>query len=305
MEPFNFGMLVFRDYDQQALELQYDTGARSPEIAALRDARVKRTEEASTHVRATAQCQLDLRYGDHPRETFDLFLSGASRAPLLIFVHGGYWRMRSKTEFSYLAPPYLARGINFAVLNYPLCPEVRLSSVVSSCRRALLHIARQARSLDTDAGSIHLAGHSAGAHLAAMMMATDWGTLGAPRCLLKSVTAVSGLYDLAPLKLVKVNADLRLDDREVATLSPVRLEPKIRVPLTLTVGDAEAEEFRRQTEELAAAWGRLVPVDIMPAPGFYHFNILDEFAQPGRPLFERVASLVRSRCKEEANDERV
>ena len=126
-----------------------------------------------------------------------------------------------------------------------------------------------------------------------MMMATDFVKFGAPADFLKSATAISGLYDLAPLAMVKVNQELKIDPVEVQTMSPLTLEPVQRCPLTTTVGDAEAEEFIRNTVELGEAWKKKgIAVTSIPAPGFYHFNILDTFAEPGRPLHEHVVKVI-------------
>ena len=292
-------MQVFRHYDQAALEAQYDSAAREPEITALRDARAARTDVQAARVRAmTAGVRLDIAYGRHPRERIDLFhadnlRAGKAGGPLLAFIHGGYWRQRSKAEFAWLAPTFVARGITVATIGYPLCPEVRIGDIVASCRRALAYLYREAGALGFDAGCIHVAGHSAGGHLTAMMAATDFGEHGASPGLVKSATCISGLYDLEPLALVKVNTDLRIDKTDIATLSPMRLTPQTSVPLVLSVGDREGEEFLRNTAELAAAWRkRGSSIGMVDAPGRYHFDILDDFATPGRPLFERVVGLI-------------
>ena len=282
-------MRVYRDYTQRELELQYDSAARAPALQALRDAQTRWTEAETARARAGLRCRLDIPYGTGPREAFDLFFAEPPSPPLLVFIHGGYWKSRDKGQFGWIAPPFVARGIAVAALGYPLCPEVRLTEVVEACRRGLSRIHAMAGTLGFDAGAIHVAGHSAGGHLCAMMLATDWSRYGAPADLVKSATAVSGIYDLTPLGMVAVHADLKLDHREVETLSPLRLSPRVNCPLAITVGAAEAAEFVRNATELAAAWrSRGVPVSVFEAPGFHHFDILNTFTTPGDPLFDWV-----------------
>lgn len=286
-------MLVFRHYDQAALENQYDGSARDPHMNAIRDERAKRVDAKSAEVRRTANAKLDIVYGAHARERLDFFHAARSGAPLLVYIHGGYWKQRSKDEFAWMAPSFVARGINFATISYPLAPEARISEIVDSCRRAMLHLMRNAGSFGFDPARMHVSGHSAGGHLTAMMMATDFARLGGPADMLKSATAISGLYDLTPLRMVKVNQDLKITPEEVPAMSPMTLPPLQKGPLTITVGDAEAEEFIRNTVEFGEAWKkRGVSVTSIPAPGFYHFNILDTFAEPGRPLHEHVVKVI-------------
>jgi arylformamidase len=290
-------MTVFRHYTQDELELQYDSGARSPELTARRDARTLRVDAESERVRATTPgARLDIAYGGHPREKIDYFPASTSGGPLMAFIHGGYWKMRSKSEFAWMAPAFTSRGVNLATIGYPLCPDVRIGDIVGSVRRALVFLHSEAAGLDFDPARIHVAGHSAGGHLTAMMTATDFSKHGGPADLVKSATCVSGLYDLEPLRLVKHNRELRISDADIGTLSPVRLKPRDGVVVNLTVGDQEADEFVRNTVELGDAWRKAGgDVTMVEARGLYHFDILDHFAGPGKPIHERVMSVIEHR----------
>ena len=286
-------MNVFRHYDQATLELEYDGGSRNPELNAMRDARAARIEAEAAEVRASAPAHLDVVYGPHPREKIDVFTARSADAPLLAFIHGGYWRQRSKNEFAWMAPAFTRSGVAFATIGYPLCPEVRIGDIVASVRRALVHLAREAANLDFDPRRIHVGGHSAGGHLTAMMATTDFSALGAPRDLVKSATCVSGLYDLEPLRLVKVNQDLKLTAADVVPLSPARMTPLPHVRVATTVGSAEGNEFLRNTTELTAAWkARGANVTEIAAPGLYHFNVLDDMGRAGRPIHAQVLKMI-------------
>jgi arylformamidase len=283
---------MYRGYDQATLDAQYDVGAHYAGLEDFRERHAAERAAANARARSQAYARLDIPYGGHAREKIDHF-RGAAGAPLLAYIHGGYWRARDRSDFSFLAPPWVARGIHVACLGYPLCPEVRLGRIVESCRRALAALAQEAASLGFDPARIHVAGHSAGGHLAAMMMATDWQALGLPADLVKSGTAISGIYDLEPLALTKINADIKLDAGEIAALSPIRLAPGHRGPVILTHGGKETDEFARQARDLAAAWrGQASAVTEIASPGFYHFNVVDQLADPGSPLFQGVAGAI-------------
>ena len=279
--------LVFRDYDRDALERQYTVTSES--LRPRRDAREARVARANARVRDARPRLLDLVYGRHPRERLDYFPAEDDFAPLAVFLHGGYWRSRSKDQFAYLAPTFTDAGVNLAVLGYPLAPEVRIADIVASCRRAFHWLLSYPSRLRFDPTRVHVIGHSAGAHLAAMMLATDWTGHGLPAEAVKSATCISGLYDLAPLALCRHLADLRLDDAEVAALSPVNLSPPRHGGLIAAVGGAESAEFHRQTEALAAAWrARGIAAQRPAAPGHHHFDVLDALITPGTPLNRAV-----------------
>ncbi len=280
---------MFRDYTQEELELEYDGAARNPDVLSIRDARARRVEAEAAMVRETANGVLDIAYGRHPRERIDLFQPEAAKGPLLAFFHGGYWKSRSKNEFAWMAPAFTAEGISFATIGYPLCPEARMRDIVGSAERALLHLHAEASALGFDPRRIHVAGHSAGGHLAAMLATTDFTELGGPAALVTSATCIAGLYDLEPLSMVRVNAELHLTADDVEAYSPLRLAAMPHVVVNLTVGDCDGAEFQRHTAELSAAWRDLdIDVNDVAAPGRYHFDVLDEAGRAGRALHSRM-----------------
>jgi arylformamidase len=283
---------MYRGYDQATLDAQYDVGAHYAGLEDFRERHAAARAAANAQARGRAYARLDIPYGAHAREKIDHF-RGAAGAPLLAYIHGGYWRSRDRSDFSFLAPAWVARGVHLACLGYPLCPEMRLGRIVESCRRALAALAREAESLGFDAARMHVAGHSAGGHLAAMMMATDWRAFGLPGDLIASGTAISGIYDLEPLALTKINADIHLDAGEIAGLSPIRLVPRHRGPLILTHGGKETDEFGRQARDFAAAWRQQAkPVTEIASPGFYHFNVVDQLGDPDSALYRTVAAAI-------------
>lgn len=290
---------IYRDYDQAALDLQFDTSRRQPEIARLRDAHVKNHDAENADALGGAGCRADIAYGADAKETLDFFATGAAGAPLLVFIHGGYWKSRDKVDFARLSSSWNDAGVNFVSLNYPLCPTVRMDDVVAACRGGVAWLWDNALELGFDPARIFVAGHSAGAHLAVMTLITGWESLGDyPQAVVKGATAISGLYDLQPLRLSFHNPDLRLDQAEAERNSPVRQVPARAGPLILTVGECEADEFVSQTNELAMAWRQGgLEVAVTGAAGLYHFNIADKLSEPGSPLYDAVSLQIAGKTR--------
>lgn len=288
---------VFLDYDQAALEEQYTV--TSEKLQPMRDRREARVLARCNEVRETRPRLLDFVYGIHPRERIDLYPTDDDFAPLVIFIHGGYWKSRSKDQFAYLAPTFTDRGFNFAAVGYPLAPEAKLTDIVESCRAAVHWLLNYPSGLRFDPTRVHVVGHSAGAHLAAMMMATDWTRHSLPATAIKSASCISGLYDLAPLRLVRQLSELRIDAGEVERLSPARLVPPKHGRLVCAVGGAEKDEFHRHTAELAQSWKkRGIPVQQVPVPEHHHFNVLDALVDPKAALHKAVMAEVGARRRD-------
>ncbi len=218
----------------------------------------------------------------------------ATRAPLLVFIHGGYWRSLSKDDFSWVAPGYVARGIKVAVVDYGLAPHVPLETIVRQNLRALATMWLNAERLGIARDRIVVSGHSAGGHLTAMMLAARWSEYDPrlPPDLLHGGVAVSGLFDLEPIRHAPyLNADLQLTLDRVAPLSPLYMTPASDAPLITAVGGDESDEFRRHTREIGIAWSTVLREDV-PLPGANHFTACERFATPGERLFEASVELL-------------
>jgi arylformamidase len=250
----------------------------------------------SAHVRRTNAALFDLAYGEADGERLDFFPASRSDAPLLVFIHSGWWRSLDKSDFSFIAPAYTRAGFNVALTNYTLAPQASIAEIVRQQLRALAWLYRRAEQYDFDRERIVVAGHSAGAHLAAMMMAAVWPAYGddLPANLVKGGILMSGLYDLEPvLHADFVNVDLKLTEKDIAPLSPARMPQAHAAPLITAVGGLESDEFKRQTALIAQAWRANHRADI-PLPEANHLTICDAFAAPGHPLCEAAISLVSS-----------
>jgi arylformamidase len=246
-----------------------------------------RWAEASARARGTMTCYLDRAYGASPAETLDIFPARKGDGSALLFIHGGYWRSLDKRDFSYLAPAWVDAGVSLVVVNYGLCPAVSIERIVQQMLAASAWLYRHAGDYGIDEERLYVSGHSAGGHLAAMMLAALWPVYdrALPKDLYKGALAVSGVYDLRPLVQVGwVNSDLRLDEAAALKLSPAYLPPATRAPLALAVGGLESSEFKRQNALLAQRWKPVLAADV-PMPGKDHFTVVDGLAERASPLF--------------------
>jgi arylformamidase len=274
------------------LDREYNPRVGVPDIAGL----FGRWQQAAREARENLPAKLDLRYGPAAEETLDLFQApGPPDRPLLIFIHGGYWRALDKQDFSWIAPAYVAAGFSVAVLNYGLAPATPLLEIVEQMRRACIWLYRNAPDLEIDPLNIVCSGHSAGGHLAAMMLATDWTQIAPdlPIRLLAGAVAVSGLFDLAPVaKAPFVRDDLKLDDALVRRLSPTLLPLHNEVPLLLAVGALETAEFHHQSQLIASHWPRACRDPLLDLAGCDHYTVCEALATPDSPLYQAVCSML-------------
>ncbi len=210
-----------------------------------------------------------------------MLLPGVKGAPVLAFIHGGYWRNRKldKRSYSFCVEPIVKASALVAMVEYDLCPDVPMKA------RAWLW--RNAADFGGDPGRLHVAGHSAGGHLSTMVAATDWAGRGdgLPGDMVESIVPISGLFELEPLRLTSLNADLRPDAEAARRNSPLHLKPAGRLPVSVVVGGAESNEVRRQSRDLADAWqGVASKMAHLETPGHNHFAVTEAMTEPGTPL---------------------
>ena len=237
---------------------------RSRNSAAL----VAAWERRSAILRRQYSGMLDLSYGPRPRNRIDFLKSGAPDAPTLIFLHGGYWQMRSKEAFTFVASGPLSAGINVALVGYTLAPEISIDEMVAEIRRALDWLVSGLPALGADPSKIFLSGWSAGAHLAAVAM--DHPSA-------RGCVAISGIYDLEPMRHCYVNDKLGLDEDAARRNSPIRQQSSPALPLAIVVGGAEAPLMYQQSADYAAERAtRGLPVAFHEIPGADHFSILED-----------------------------
>jgi arylformamidase len=240
--------------------------------------------------------ELDVRYGGGPSEHLDVFRAqGHEPAPVLVVLHGGYWKAFDKRDHSFVAPPFTREGVCVVVPNYALCPAVTIPDIVMQMVRALAWTWRHIAKYGGDPRRITIAGHSAGGQLAAMMMSCVWPAYdpSLPADLVKSVLSISGLHDLEPLMHTTIlQPALNLTPEQVRMASPARLPPPHQGTLYALCGGRESEEYHRQNRLIRDAWGAVrVPVcEVLP--GRNHFSALEALAEPGNRLHQLALELV-------------
>ena len=271
-------------------EAEYNNRARVPEHPQIfarwdRDAAAYRAEAAGA-----GRAELGLAYGPTPRQTIDLFYpEGGGHESLALFIHGGYWRSLEPSSFSHMAKGLNHHGVTVAVAGYDLCPHVTIAGIVDEMRRACLFLWRRF------ACRIMAYGHSAGGHLAACLLATDWRALGSdvPRDLVPSGCAISGVFDLSPLTEVSMNQDLRLAASEARQLSPLFWPAPAGRALDVLVGATESSEFLRQSGTLAEVWQKGgVETRYEEVAGANHFTVIDTLPDPASAMVSRLEVLV-------------
>lgn len=268
------------------LEAEYRAALRVPEYLEI----YARWRAASAAERRTARVELDLPYGPGERQRYDLFHAGERPAPLVVFIHGGYWRMGDRHDCEFVAHALNAAGIDVAFPSYSLCPTVSVMQIVEELRQCLAALWIRTAQFPV------VSGHSAGGHLTAAMLATDWSKLpGVPADLVRAGCAISGVFELAPLIATSINADVRLDHETAAAASPVFWQPPSRGrAFVAAVGGDESSEFHRQSRTMVETWaGAGVATEYLSVAGANHFTVVEELAKPDSALFARVVSLAR------------
>jgi len=270
-------------------EAEYNNRRRVPDHADIS----ARWQAASADYRRTAKAAalLDRPYGRAERQRYDLFPAGdAKAAPLLVFIHGGYWQRGDRKDYSFLARAFNAEGITVAVPSYSLCPAVSVMDIVGEMRQCLAALWK-----DTGRRPV-VTGNSAGGHLTAAMVGTDWSRVaaGLPADLVRAGCAISGIFDLAPLIGTSIDEALHLNAASAREAGPLFWTPPKGRTLAAAVGGDESAEFLRQNATIAETWRRGgVDAESMVVPGTNHFTVVDQLAEPGTALHTRVADLAR------------
>ena len=262
----------------EEIEEHYNPRVAVPDF----ESHIERAQALSAAARERLETRLDLRYGDGPLETLDVFPASDADAPIHVFIHGGYWRALDKNDYSFIAEPLVAAGATVVILNYDLCPAVTLDDLVAEVLRGIAWIARNAGDLGGRAGHLCVSGHSAGAHLAAMAIGHDWTVESLPADLIKGAVMVSGIYDLGPVLRVSTNEDIRLTPEIAERNNACKKAPRGDGEALVAVGGDETEGWIAQARAYHQAAG--IKTDLMVVPGTHHFSISYDMMDPEKPL---------------------
>jgi arylformamidase len=276
-------MTVYKHYNQEQLNNQYNNRLHVPcytDYFERWERLSKQTEKENTIIK-------NIFFGDHPEECLDIFPVENSPAKTIVFIHGGYWHLLDKKMFYFLAPTFLQHNITTVFINYPLAPAASMDMIVSSCSKAILWLHDNIMRFNGNPSAMYVLGHSAGGHLASMLMVDDDTNF------LKGVISLSGLFRLEPIVLSYINDTLHMDIDMAKRNSPLNLEPVNARPLLLATGENETDEFKAQSMELYNSWrNQQGSVKLLKVPGKNHYSILDAVTEKGSLLQSAIFHLM-------------
>jgi len=281
----------WRQLDQATLEREYNARATVPDI----DAELRAYRALSMPMYTQLDCRRGLQYGPSADERLDLFpVPGQPGAPLFLFIHGGYWRALGKEDSVFMAQNFITQGVAVAALDYSLAPDSQLSLMVAQCRRAVAWLHQRGDELGVGSRRMLVAGSSAGAHLAAMVLASGWQAgFGVPDDVVSGGVLVSGLYDLAPLRQTMPQSWLHLSESDVQVLSPQHHLPDPARALHVVVAQHDTAEFKRQSRDYAQACASIgCPMVSYEVEARNHFDVILDWTRPATALTRSVLALL-------------
>lgn len=276
-------MTVYKHYNQQQLNDQYNNRLHVPDYADY----FERWEKLSRQTEKEHTVLKNISFGNNTEECLDIFPAKIPLAKTIVFIHGGYWHLLDKALFYFLAEGFFSHDITTVFINYPLAPAAAMDTIVSSCRSAINWLHNNLVRFNGDPSQLYVMGHSAGAHLAAMLLVEE------DMYFLKGVIALSGLFRLQPVMLSYINEVVRMDNNTAIRNSPVYFEPMRNSSLLLVTGKEETDEFKDQSLELYHAWrNKQAYLKILSIPGKNHYSMLDAVTEKGSTLQSAILHML-------------
>jgi arylformamidase len=282
---------LYRNFkSQEDIDLEYNLNLTVPDLGYW----IEWYSRESVITRRKLDCTLDVRFGPTVDETVDIFPAKEQGAPMLVFIHGGYWVVCSSKDYSYVANGLVDRGINVVVTNYSLCPKVSIPEITRQSRAAIAWLYREAPNYDMDPSRIFVAGHSAGGHQVGMLLATDWeGEYGLPNDVIKGGITISGIFDLHPLKYSYLQPRIMLTHEVILRQSPYLNIPSSGPPILVSFGEEETAEFHRQSTDYLQAWrANGLLGELLVQEGKHHFSAIEDFNDPESTLCESIIDFI-------------
>ena len=282
--------LGYKNFRQDELEFQYNPRVSVPEYPEL--AKVRATQ--ARKVRDSAKSWLNVAYGSSPREMLDIYAADQPGGPVLVYIHGGYWRSGSKEDNCNFVPTFTRRGATAVLVEYDLCPQVTVTDIVRQTRTAIGWTYKNILRYGGDPSKLFVSGHSAGGHLTAMALAHDWENEGLPRDIIKGAVATSGVYDLDVVMRISVQEQVRLTPELAKLNSPFRTPPRVKCPLVVAVGGAEPKGWQQMSEDyFQFCKNNGMNVEYLVEPGANHYTMSEHLLDDSRPLTRAMIQQMR------------
>lgn len=276
---------LYKGFRPDEMEYQYNPRESVPEYPELAKARAAQAKK----VRETAKCWLNVAYGSSPREMLDIYAADRPGGPVLVYIHGGYWRSGSKEDNCNFAPTFTKRGATVVLVEYDLCPQVTVTDIVRQTRAAIAWVAKSIVRYSGDPSRIYVSGHSAGGHLTAMALAHDWTKEGLPLDCIKGAIATSGVFDLDMVMKISVQEQVKLTPEAAKLNSPLLNPPKVQCPLVVAVGSAEPKGWQQMSEDYFNYCKQQgMKVDYLVVPGANHYTMSEKLLDENNPLTQAM-----------------
>ena len=276
---------LYKGFRPDEMEYQYnprESVPEYPELAKVRAAQAKK-------VRETAKSWLNVPYGSSPREMLDIYAADKPGGPVLVYIHGGYWRSGSKEDNCNFVPTFTTRGAMVVLVEYDLCPQVTVTDIVRQTRAAIAWVAKNIMRYSGDPSRIYVSGHSAGGHLTAMALAHDWTKEGLPQDCIKGAVATSGVFDLDMVMKISVQEQVKLTPDTAKLNSPFLNPPKVKCPLVVAVGSAEPKGWQQMSEDYFNFCKQQgVKIDYLVVPGANHYTMSEKLLDESNPLTQAM-----------------
>lgn len=276
---------LYKGFRPDEMEYQYNPRESVPEYPELAKLRAAQAEK----VRETAKSWLNVSYGNSPREMLDIYAADKPGGPVLVYIHGGYWRSGSKEDNCNFVPTFTKRGATVVLVEYDLCPQVTVTDIVRQTRAAIAWVAKNIMRYSGDPSRIHVSGHSAGGHLTAMALAHDWSKEGLAQDCIKGAVATSGVFDLDMVMKISVQEQVKLTPEAATRNSPFLNPPKVKCPLVVAVGSAEPKGWQQMSEDYFNFCKQQgMQVDYLVVPGANHYTMSEKLLEESNPLTQAM-----------------
>ena len=271
----------YKGYRSDEMEFQYNPRVSVPEFPELSKVRAAQARK----VRESAKSWLNIPYGSSPREMLDIYAADRPAGPVLVYIHGGYWRSGSKEDNCNFVPTFTKRGATVALVEYDLCPQVTVTDIVRQTRASIAWVFKNIANYGADPSKLFVSGHSAGGHLTAMALAHDWTKEGLPQNLIKGAVATSGVYDLDMVMKISVQEQVRMTPEIAKSNSPFLNPPRVKCPLVVAVGADEPQGWQQMSEDYFNYCKQNgMQVEYLVEPDANHYTMSEHLLDDMRPL---------------------